>query len=55
MAGLAWRGEVLPWSIIAAIEKNERHPSILKIRKHIRAENYFDFKHIDDKKMAEVL
>ena len=41
--------------IIAAIEKYKRHPCILKIRKHIRAENYFDFKHIDDKKMAEVL
>ena len=36
--------------IIAAIEKYKRHPSILKIRKHIRVENYFDFKHIDDKK-----
>ena len=35
---------------IAAIEKYKRHPSILKIRKHIRVENYFDFKHIDDKK-----
>ena len=42
--------------IIAAIEKYKQHPSILKIRKHIRVENYFDFKHIDDKKkMAEVL
>ena len=37
-------------SIIAAIEKYKRHPSILKIRKHIIVENYFDFKHIDDKK-----
>ena len=41
--------------IIAAIEKYKRHPSILKIKKHIRVESYFDFKHIDDKKMAEVL
>ena len=41
--------------IIAAIEKYKRHPSILKIKKQIRIENYFDFKHIDDKKMAEVL
>ena len=36
--------------IVAAIEKYKRHPSILKIREHIRVENYFDFKHIDDKK-----
>ena len=36
--------------IIAAIEKDKRHPSFLKIRKHIRVENYFDFKRIDDKK-----
>ena len=36
--------------IIAAIEKYKRHPSILKIKKQIRIENYFDFKHIDDKK-----
>ena len=36
--------------IIAAIEKYKRHPSILKIKKHIRVENYFDFKHIDNKK-----
>ena len=41
--------------IIAAIEKYKRHPSILKIKKQIRIENYFDFQHIDDKKMAEVL
>ena len=41
--------------IIAAIEKYKRHPSILKIKKQIRIENYFDFKHVDDKKMAEVL
>ena len=41
--------------IIAAIEKYKRRPSILKIKKHVRVENYFDFKHIDDKKMAEVL
>ena len=39
----------------AAIEKYKRHPSILKIRKHIRAANYFNFKPIDDKKMAGVL
>ena len=41
--------------IIAAIEKYKRHPSILKIKKQIRIENYFDFKHIDNKKMTEVL
>ena len=34
--------------IIAAIEKYKRNPSILKIKKQIRIENYFDFKHIDD-------
>ena len=38
--------------IITAIEKYKRHPSIFKIRKHIRVENYFDFKYIDDKKMT---
>ena len=32
--------------IIAAIEKYKRHPSILKIKKQIRIENYFDFKHM---------
>ena len=36
--------------IIAATEKYKRHPSVLKIKKEIRIENYFDFKHIDDKK-----
>ena len=41
--------------IIAAIEKHLRHPSILKIKKHIRVESCFDFKHIDDKKVAEIL
>ena len=41
--------------IIAVIEKYKWHPSIFKIKKHIRVENYFDFKQIDDKKMAEVL
>ena len=35
--------------IIAAIEKYKRHPSIIKIKKQIRIESYFDFKHIDDK------
>ena len=35
-------------SIKAVIEKYKQHPSILKIKKHIRVENYFDFKHIDD-------
>ena len=40
--------------IIAAIEIYKRHPSILKIKKYIRFGNYFDFKHIDDKKMAKV-
>ena len=39
----------------AAIVEYKRHPSILKIKKQIRIENYFDFKHIYDKKMAEVL
>ena len=34
--------------IIAAIEKYKRNPSILKIKKQIRIENYFDFKPIDD-------
>ena len=41
--------------IIAAIEKYKRLSSILKIKKQIRIENYFDIKHIDDKKMAEIL
>ena len=41
--------------IIAAIEKHKQHPSILIVRKHIRVENYFDFKHIDDQKIAEIL
>ena len=41
--------------IIAAIEKYKRHPSILKIKKEVRIKNYFDFKHIDDQKMTEVL
>ena len=36
--------------IIASIEKYKRRPSILKIRKHIRVEICFDFKHINDKK-----
>ena len=36
--------------IIVAIEKYKRHPSILKIKKHIRVENYFNFKHVDNKK-----
>ena len=35
-------------SIKADIEKYKQHPSILKIKKHIRVGNYFDFKHIDD-------
>ena len=34
--------------IIAAIEKYKQHRGILKIKKHIRVGNYFDFKHIDD-------
>ena len=34
----------------AAIERYKRHPSNLKIKKQTRIENYFDFKHIDDKK-----
>ena len=36
--------------IIAAIEKYKGHPSVLKVRKHIKVENYFNFKQIDDKK-----
>ena len=36
--------------IIAAIEKFKGQLSILKIKMHISVENYFDFKHIDDKK-----
>ena len=36
--------------IIAAIEIYKRHTSMLKIKKNIRVENYFDFKHINDKK-----
>ena len=36
--------------IIAAIEKYKRHRSILKIKKQIIIESYFDLKHIDDKK-----
>ena len=35
---------------IAAIEEYKQHPSILKITKHIKFEDYFGFKHIDDKK-----
>ena len=35
--------------IIADIEQYKRHPGILKIKKHIRVENYFDSKHTDDK------
>ena len=42
---------MIKYPIIAAIEKHKQHPSILKIKKHISVENYFDFKHIDDKKM----
>ena len=41
--------------IRAAIEKYKQHPSILKIEKHIRVGNYFNFKHVDNKKMVEVL
>ena len=36
--------------IITAIEKYKRHLSIITIKKQIRIENYFDFKHTDDKK-----
>ena len=36
--------------IIAIIEKHKQGPSIIKIKKQITIENYFDFKHIDDKK-----
>ena len=46
---------MVQYPIIAAIVKYKRHPSILKIKKQIRIEDYFDFKHIDDKQMAEVL
>ena len=38
--------------IIAASENNKRHPSILKIKNQIRICNYFNFKHIDDKKFT---
>ena len=31
---------------IAVIEKYKRYPSILKIKKHIRVESYFDFKQL---------
>ena len=41
--------------VIAAFQKYKRHSSILKIKKHLRVENHFDFKHIDHKKMAAVL
>ena len=41
--------------LIAAIELYKQHPSILKIRKHVGVGNYFDFKHTNDKKMAEIL
>ena len=37
---------------IAAIKKYKWHTSILKIRKNLSVETYFDFKHIDDKKMS---
>ena len=46
---------MMPDPIIAVVEKYKQHSSILKIWKHVRVQNYFDFKHIDDKKMAEVL
>ena len=46
---------MMPDPIIAVVEKYKQHSSILKIQKHVRVQNYFDFKHIDDKKMAEVL
>ena len=36
--------------IIAAFERYKQHPSIFKIKKHIRDEFFFDFKHIDHKK-----
>ena len=42
-----WR--MIQNSIIAVIEKYKRHPSILKIKQK-GIENYFDLKHIDDKK-----
>ena len=45
----------MPDPIIAVVEKYKQHSSILKIWKHVRVQNYFHFKHIDDKKMAEVL
>ena len=32
--------------IIAAIEKYKGHPGILKIKRHIQFEDYFDFEHI---------
>ena len=41
--------------IIATIKKCKWHPSILKIKKKIIVVNYFGFKHIADKEMAEVI
>ena len=41
---------MMPDPIIAVVEKYKQHSSILKIQKHVRVQNYFDFKHIDDKK-----
>ena len=37
--------------IIAAVEKNKRHRSILKIKKQMRIKIYFGFKHTDDKNL----
>ena len=33
------------------MEKYKLHPSILKIKKQIRVENYFNFKHVDNQKV----
>ena len=41
--------------IIAATEKYKQPLNAFKIKKEIRIKNNFDFKHIDDEKMAEVL
>ena len=40
---------------IAATEKYKRPLNVFKIKKEIRIKNCFDFKHIDDTKMTEVL
>ena len=41
--------------IIAATEKYKQTLNAFKIKKEIRIKNHFDFRQIDDEKMAEVL